>query len=55
MLLFRQIRRRFGDISAEVENQIQSLSIEQLENLGEAIVEFSDIDDILQWLQEQES
>jgi hypothetical protein len=31
--------------------QIQTLSLEQIENLGEALLDFATIDDLLNWLQ----
>jgi len=58
-MLQRQLSKRFGKISApqsgslrdrRLEN-INSLSLEQLEDLGEALLDFSDIADLDNWLQ----
>jgi predicted transposase YdaD len=41
-LLMRQIRRKFGEIA--------SLSLEQLESLGEELLDFQTIPDLTHWL-----
>ena len=50
-LVLRQLQRRVGELPQEVIKQIQSLSLEQIENLGEALLDFATIDDLLNWLQ----
>lgn len=52
-LILRQLNRRFGSIDSGLEAQIHNLSIEQLENLGEALLDFSDADDFVAWLSGQ--
>lgn len=47
----RLIRHKFGDLSPSIQVQIQGLSVEQLESLGEAILDFSDIADLSAWLE----
>ncbi|OCQ99536.1 hypothetical protein BCD64_10805 [Nostoc sp. MBR 210] len=49
-LILRQLNRRFGEIEALLIEQIRSLSIEQLENLGEALLDFSSVNDLETWL-----
>ncbi|NJN38386.1 MAG: DUF4351 domain-containing protein, partial [Acaryochloridaceae cyanobacterium CSU_3_4] len=49
-LILRQLTRRIGDVSPEVRSQVQSLSLDQLESLGEALLDFSEPDDLLSWL-----
>jgi predicted transposase YdaD len=39
-LITRQLKRRLGTVTPEVEARIRHLSIEQLENLGEALLDF---------------
>ena len=46
----RIIKKRFGEISQDLEKQIQSLSIEKLEDLGEALLDFSTEADLVDWL-----
>lgn len=45
-LIMRQLNRRFGGVTSEVEARIRSLSIEQLENLAEALLDFSNASDL---------
>ena len=49
-LILRQLTRRFGAVSSEVTSQIESLSLAQLEDLGEALLDFSTLTDLEQWL-----
>lgn len=49
-LILRQLTRRIGVLSPEVRSQIESLSLAQLENLGEALLDFSELTDLEQWL-----
>ena len=49
-LVLRQINRRVGSISSEVETQIRELPVDQLEDLGEALLDFSSEQDLLAWL-----
>ena len=50
LLILRQLTRRFGPIPAELEAQIQCLSVPQLEALGEALLDFSTVSDLTAWL-----
>ncbi|MBD2449071.1 DUF4351 domain-containing protein [Nostoc sp. FACHB-152] len=49
-LILRLLNRRFGEIDASLIEQIRGLSIEQLENLGEALLDFSSVADLEAWL-----
>jgi Domain of unknown function (DUF4351) len=49
-LILRLINRRIGEIDASLIERIKGLSIEQLENLGEALLEFSNVADLEIWL-----
>jgi predicted transposase YdaD len=49
-LILRLLNRRIGEISPQLSQRIQSLSIEQLENLGEALLDFNSREDLEQWL-----
>ncbi len=51
-LLQRLIARRFGAVSADIQEQIQALSISQLEELAEALLDFSAPADLTAWLDE---
>ena len=50
-LILRQLTRRFSETSAEVEQKIQALSTTQLEDLGEALLDFSSQNDLTTWLE----
>lgn len=52
-LILRQINRRFGAVNASLIQNIRGLSIEQLEELGEALFDFSQIADLEAWLNQQ--
>ncbi len=48
-LILRLLKRRIGEVSPQLCQKIQSLSIEQLENLGEALLDFQSTDDLEKW------
>jgi predicted transposase YdaD len=50
-LVLRQLTRRVGDVAPEVRSQVQSLSLTQIEALGEALLDFSNPSDLANWLQ----
>jgi Domain of unknown function (DUF4351) len=49
-LVLRQLQKRFGELPQSSREQIQSLSVNQLEALGEALLDFAGLDDLLAWL-----
>ena len=54
-LILRQLIRRIGDVSSESRSQIQSLSLEQIEALGEALLDFTESADLVTWLKRHPS
>ena len=52
-LILRQLTRRVGNLSSENRSQVESLSLERLEFLGEALLDFSSSTDLEQWLRER--
>ncbi|MDZ7956011.1 DUF4351 domain-containing protein [Nostoc sp. DedQUE09] len=52
-LIIRLLNRRFGEIDSSTIERVQELSIEQLEALGEALLDFSVIADLEAWLNQQ--
>jgi len=52
-LILKQINRRVGNISTDIStdwvNKIQELSLEQLEDLGEALLDFTSQSDLINW------
>jgi len=49
-LILRQLARRVGELPEPVRSQIDTLPIEQLEALGEALLDFSGLPDLETWL-----
>jgi len=49
-LVLRQVNRRFGGLNPTLEAQIRDLSIEQVEDLGEALLDFQTEADLVNWL-----
>ncbi|WP_442936134.1 DUF4351 domain-containing protein [Nostoc sp.] len=52
-LVLRLLNRRIGEIDTSLIERIKGLSIEQLENLGEALLDFSSVADLETWLNQQ--
>jgi predicted transposase YdaD len=52
--LTRLLSRRFGTISLQLQQQLQALSINQLDDLSDALFDFSEISDLAVWLQNQQ-
>lgn len=49
-LVLRQLKRRIGEIEAKDEIRINGLTVEQLEALGDALLDFSRYNDLSTWL-----
>jgi predicted transposase YdaD len=54
-LVLRQLTRRVGELPQQVRQRVESLSLEQLENLGEALLDFTSMADLETWLEALES
>ncbi|MEH2270031.1 MAG: DUF4351 domain-containing protein, partial [Nostoc sp.] len=54
-LILKLLQRRVGELSPELQERIQSLSLNQLENLGEALLDFTAMEDLFNWLQTNQS
>jgi predicted transposase YdaD len=50
-LILRLLSRKFGTIDTALHAQIDQLSLEQLEALGEALLDFTNPSDLDDWLQ----
>lgn len=51
-LILRQLNRKLGNLAPEDEERLRELSIEQLETLGEELLTFSALRDLLTWLEQ---
>jgi len=49
-LVLRLLSRRVGKLPHKVRSRIESLPLEQLENLGEALLDFTSMADLDAWL-----
>ena len=49
-LILRQLKRRFGNIPAKIEQQLPNLGLTQLEDLAEELLDFSQIDDLVKYM-----
>lgn len=49
-LVLRLLQKRVGELPQSVSDRIYALSLHQLETLGEALLDFTGLDDLLTWL-----
>jgi hypothetical protein len=50
-MVVRLLNRRFGDVPTQLVDRIQQLTVEQLEELGEALLDFATIADLETWME----
>ena len=51
-MIYRQLPRRIGTVAPELQQRLLQLSLPQLEDLGEALLDFSGPDDLIAWLEQ---
>ena len=49
-IIYRQLPRRIGTMAPELQQRLLQLSVPQLEDLGEALLDFSGPEDLIAWL-----
>jgi predicted transposase YdaD len=49
-LVLRLLNRRVGNMSIELQERVKALPLERLENLGEALLDFTNLTDLEVWL-----
>jgi predicted transposase/invertase (TIGR01784 family) len=49
-LVLRQLNRKIGNLNTELTARVNSLSIDRVESLGEALLDFSQMSDLVVWL-----
>ncbi|GAA6620817.1 hypothetical protein NUACC26_066350 [Scytonema sp. NUACC26] len=54
LIIMRLLNRRFSQLDSSLAEQVQGLSIKQLEELAEAFVDFSEVGDLVTWLNQQQ-
>jgi predicted transposase YdaD len=50
-LVLRQLARRFGEVPQNLAHKIRELPIEDVETLGEALLDFQRLSDLVSWLE----
>ena len=50
-LLLRLINRAFGEIPQNLASKIRELPVEEIESLGEALLDFQSLSDLVSWLE----
>ena len=53
--LVRRLLRRLGELPSTIEMEIENLSLDQLDQLGEDLLEFIGIENLQQWINHQRS
>ncbi len=54
LLVVRQLKRKVGELSPNLEATIMGLPVNVLEDLGEALLDFNSVDDLINWLDSHE-
>lgn len=54
-LILKQLSWRVGNLSETIKTRVEVLSLEQLDRLGEALLDFAAISDLLHWLDTHQS
>jgi predicted transposase YdaD len=54
-LILRLLKRRVGNLSIALETRVKALPLAQLEELGEALLDFSQMNDLVAWLDKNRS
>ena len=49
-IINRQLKKRFGELTETLKSRIETLSVEQLESLGESLLDFQSLDDLVNCL-----
>lgn len=49
--MLRQLSRRFGVLLSEVNAAVIALPLAKLEDLGQALLNFTEVTDLISWLQ----
>ena len=53
--VIRQLNRRFVEIDLSLLNRVRMLTVEKLDDLAEALLDFSEIADLVTWLNQHEN
>jgi predicted transposase YdaD len=50
LLVLKQLTRKLGTINPEIKVRVNSLNIDRIESLGEDLLDFTQISDLVAWL-----
>jgi predicted transposase YdaD len=50
VLVLKQLTRKLGNINPEIKVRVNSLNIDRIESLGEDLLDFTQISDLVAWL-----
>lgn len=53
-LIIRMLTRQIGTLDPELQERIRKLSFSEWADLGEALLDFSDVSDLVDWLEEHQ-
>ncbi|HBL13120.1 MAG TPA: hypothetical protein DD379_17325 [Cyanobacteria bacterium UBA11162] len=53
-LIIRQLTRRLGELDLSLIERVRELSVEQLEALGEALLDFTEVNDLVVWFEQRD-
>ncbi len=54
-LVLHLLHRRLSNVSIDLDQRVKSLSLENLKTLGEELLDFSQIEDLISWLDRHQS
>ncbi len=54
-LILRLLQKRVGALPEDLSTSVQSLNVTQLETLGEALLDFTGIEDLVHWVEANRS
>ena len=49
-LILKLLNRKLGNLSTQLQSEVSALSIDNIESLGEALLDFTSISDLESWL-----
>ena len=53
--VIRQLNRRFVEIDLSLLNRVRMLTVDKLDDLAEALLDFSEVADLVTWLNQHEN
>ncbi|PSB54880.1 Rpn family recombination-promoting nuclease/putative transposase [Chamaesiphon polymorphus] len=54
-IVLKQLTRKLGEIAPEIRSKVNSLTLDRLESLGEDLLDFTQMTDLIDWLEDERS